>query len=279
MLKKNIAMGVMAIVFVTVPAFHAASADDGHSGHGMMMGQGGGYGYGRDDVEAASQFLLHLVGSMKEIGLSADQVTKLKAIQLNLRRARFRDEAEIEIAELELRSLLENDTPDLGAVEAKSKLVEDLEGALRIKAIKARTEARLLLTPEQRAKVEAAHEKLMRQAAGVAGTWRGALSSRMKDAEANITWTVYQAGPDVHGNFVCSSGTLKCQTVGGAISGTLIGDAFTGRMVYTDGYLCGLVGDFTGLTLHGEYSCDDKLGEDRGTWRMSWEAPGPPHGR
>ena len=277
MLKKIIVMGIAVIVFTLVPALDPVWADDGHGELGMMMGRGGGYGYGRDAVETASHFLRHLLTHRRENGLTDDQVSKLKVIQLDLGRAHFRDEAEIEIEELGLKSLLENDTSDLGAIEAKLKLIEDLQIALRMKATKATREARLLLTSEQRAKWEAAHETLIeRIEPGISGTWNGALSSRMKDGEAYISWTVFQFGPEVSGRFVCSGGTLKCSTAGGAITGTLTGGTFTGRMVYTNSHLCGLVGRLSGTTVGGECSCNDKLGEDRGTWRMSWEAPGPP---
>jgi Spy/CpxP family protein refolding chaperone len=277
MLRSIIVVSAAVVVFALGPELQPLWADEGRGEHGTMMGRSMGYGYGRGNVEKASHFLRHLLTHRQDIGLTADQVGKLKALQLDLRRARFRGEAEIEIEELELQSLLENDTSDLGRIEAKLKLIEDLQKALRMKAIKARREARLLLTPAQRAKWEAAHEKMMEGIEpGVSGTWQGALSSQMKDGEADISWTIYQSGQEVSGRFVCSGGTLKCSTAGGAITGTLAGGTFTGRMIYTDSHLCGLVGRLSGTSMQGEYSCNDKLGEDRGTWRMSWEAPGPP---
>jgi hypothetical protein len=109
----------------------------------------------------------------------------------------------------------------------------------------------------------------------LSGTWKGSLSSKMKDGYAEIAWTLFQSGPNVSGRFVCTGGTLKCHTVSGAVTGT-IDTVLDARMLYTDGHLCGLTGTILGTTIQGEYSCDDKLGEDRGTWRMSWEAPGPP---
>ena len=110
----------------------------------------------------------------------------------------------------------------------------------------------------------------------LSGTWKGYFSSKMKDGSAEITWTIFQSGPNVSGRFVCTGGTLKCHTVGGAVAGTVIDTIFDARILYTDGHLCGLAGTISGTTIQGEYSCDDKLGEDRGTWRMSWEKPGPP---
>jgi hypothetical protein len=110
----------------------------------------------------------------------------------------------------------------------------------------------------------------------LSGTWKGSLSSRLKDGYAEISWTIFQSGPNVSGRFVCTGGTLKCHTVDGAVAGTVIDTIFDARMLYTDGHLCGLTGTISGTTIQGEYSCDDKLGEDRGTWQMSWEKPGPP---
>jgi hypothetical protein len=114
------------------------------------------------------------------------------------------------------------------------------------------------------------------QTPSLSGTWRGSLSSNMKDGEAEIAWTIFQSGSNVSGRFVCTGGTLRCHTAGGAIAGTVIDTVFNARILYTDGHLCGLVGTISGTTIQGEYSCDDKLGEDQGTWRMSWEQPGPP---
>ena len=110
----------------------------------------------------------------------------------------------------------------------------------------------------------------------LSGSWKGSLSSNMKDGEAEIAWTIFQSGPNVSGRFVCTGGTVKCHSVSGAVAGTVIDTIFDARMLYTDGHLCGLVGTISGTTIQGDYSCDDKLGEDRGTWRMSWEKPGPP---
>jgi hypothetical protein len=110
----------------------------------------------------------------------------------------------------------------------------------------------------------------------LSGTWKGSLSSKIKDGYAEITWTLFQSGSNVSGRFVCTGGTVKCHGVVGAVAGTVIDTIFDARMLYTDGHLCGLTGTISATTIQGEYSCDDKFGEDRGTWRMSWEKPGPP---
>jgi Spy/CpxP family protein refolding chaperone len=116
--------------------------------------------------ESTGHYLRHLLKHPKEIGLSADQVARLKTIQLDLNRTRIKTEADIQVAELELASLTEDEKADLAAIEAKVKQSEMLEAGLRVAAIKAKRDALALLTPEQREKEKAEHEKMMQQRAG-----------------------------------------------------------------------------------------------------------------
>jgi Spy/CpxP family protein refolding chaperone len=95
--------------------------------------------------------------------LTSDQVAKLKEMQLNLDKTRIKTEADIQIAERELKALIDEEKSDLGAIEAKLKQSEGLQVGLRLAAIKARRDVLGLLTPEQRSKEKAEHEKMMQQ--------------------------------------------------------------------------------------------------------------------
>ena len=92
-----------------------------HSGkHGcceMMMGHMGHTG---QDARSADH-LQHLLKHQKEIGLTEEQVKKLKAIELDFDRGQIKIDAEIQIAERELRALVEDEKDDLSAIEAKVK--------------------------------------------------------------------------------------------------------------------------------------------------------------
>ncbi len=112
---------------------------------------------------STGHLIRHLLKHEKEIGLTAEQVTKLKDMQLNLDKTRIKSEADIQIAERELRALTEDEKSDLGAIEAKLKQSEDLQIGLRMTSIKARRDVLALLTPEQRTKEKAEHEKMMQQ--------------------------------------------------------------------------------------------------------------------
>jgi len=116
-----------------------------------MMGYQGGAGH----------FLRHLLKHQKEIGLTEDQVARLKAIHLELDRTRIRTEAEVLVAERELATMVQDDKTDLAAIEAKVKQSEALEAGLRLAAIKAKRDAMALLTPEQREKEKSQHEKMI----------------------------------------------------------------------------------------------------------------------
>jgi periplasmic protein CpxP/Spy len=130
----------------------------GHGGHGGM----GGYGNGMMH-SGTGHLIRHLLKHEKDIGLTADQVVKLKDIQLSLDKARIKAEAEIQIAERELKALTDDDKSDLAAIEAKLKQSEDRQVALRMTAIKMRRDVMGVLTPEQREKEKTEHDKVMQQ--------------------------------------------------------------------------------------------------------------------
>jgi Spy/CpxP family protein refolding chaperone len=90
-------------------------------------------------------------------------VKKLNAIELDYDRVRIRTEAEIHVAERELRALVEDEKTELSTLEAKVKQSEMLEVGLRMAAFKARGDALAVLTPEQREKAKAAHERRMHE--------------------------------------------------------------------------------------------------------------------
>jgi periplasmic protein CpxP/Spy len=144
----------------TVQANEYGYGKEGHAGggHSAMGGHGMGMMH-----SSTGHLIRHLLKHERDIGLTAEQVTKLKEMQLNLDKTRIKSEADIQVAERELRALLEDEKSDLGAVEAKLKQSEDLQVGLRMASFKARRDVLALLTPEQRTKEKAEHEKMMQQ--------------------------------------------------------------------------------------------------------------------
>ncbi len=160
-----VTLGVASVFALTVGMSTAWANEPGYgkeghggSGHSSM----GGYGAGMKH-SGTGQLIRHLLQREQEIGLTAEQVTKLKDLQLNLDKTRIRTEADIQVAEREVKALTENEKSDLGAVEAKVKQSHDLQVGLRMVSIKAKRDVLAVLTPEQRAKEKTEHEKVMQQ--------------------------------------------------------------------------------------------------------------------
>jgi periplasmic protein CpxP/Spy len=160
-MKKRLLIGIaaMLLAFGGQPLW----ADEPHKGpkeHGKGYGEHGGGMQGRHG--GAGHFLRHLLMHQKEIGLSEEQTGKIKALQLDLDKTRIRTEAEIQIAERELHELVRDEKADLAAIEAKLRQGAEMEVGLRMTAVKTRRAAMALLTPEQREKEKAEHEKMMK---------------------------------------------------------------------------------------------------------------------
>ena len=158
------AVASACLLVVGIPSPWANDPSYGHGHAGGAYGSGKGHGYGKGMMHSGTGHLIrHLLKHEKDIGLTADQVTKLKNVQLNLDRIRIKTEADIQIAERELKALTDDEKSDLGAIESKLKQSEDLQVGLRMTSIKMRRDVMALLTPDQRAKETAEHDKVMQQ--------------------------------------------------------------------------------------------------------------------
>lgn len=164
-----VTLGVASVFALTVGISTAWANEPGYGkeGHG-----GGGHSYGHSPTgghgsgmmhNSTGHLIRHLLKHEQDIGLTAEQVTKLKEMQLNLDKIRIKTEADIQVAEREVKALTDEEKSDLGAIEAKLKQSGDLQVGLRMASIKARRDVYALLTPEQRAKEKSEHDKMMQQ--------------------------------------------------------------------------------------------------------------------
>ncbi len=164
-MNAKIVMGAVAILGLVGWNVQPSLADPEHGSAGYSHGYSGELHcwqemmrHGEHYAHAADH-LRHLLKHHKEIGLTEEQVKKLHAIELDYDRTRIRTGAEIHVAEREVHALVEDEKTELSALEAKVKQSEMLEVGLRMAAFKARRDALAVLTPEQREKAKAAHEK------------------------------------------------------------------------------------------------------------------------
>lgn len=153
-LKGRWVAGFGGVALIAALAVFPVFADEGHG----KMGHGG-----HDQEEEADHgghYLKHLLKHAKEIGLTSEQVSKVKAIQLDFKRSEARLEADVKIAKLDLQALMEDEKADLNAIQAKVDQLKKAEAACLFAAIKGKRNAMALLTPDQREKDRAVHEHM-----------------------------------------------------------------------------------------------------------------------
>ena len=130
-LKRKWAAGfVYAALIMAMMALPSLAEE----GHGQM--KHGGHDQEEQDDHSA-HYLKHLLKHAKEIGLTPEQIGKVKAMQLDFKRSEARLEADRKIARLELHALLEDEKADLTVIKTKVNQLKYAEGALMFAAMKA----------------------------------------------------------------------------------------------------------------------------------------------
>ncbi len=92
---------------------------------------------------------------VKELNLSADQVSKLTELRSDCRKDNIRSASEATIARMELADLLSGDNWPLKDAEALVRKVQQLEADIQVRHLQAAIDARMVLTPKQLAQVKA----------------------------------------------------------------------------------------------------------------------------
>ena len=128
--------------------------------------RGGGYVFGmaRHGMSGhggmTSHVLRNLLRHQHDLGLTDEQVTKLKVLALDQDRAQIRAHADVQVAERELRALVADEKTELSVIEPKIKERESFEAKLSFMGIKAKRDLYAVLTPEQRKKQKAIHDQM-----------------------------------------------------------------------------------------------------------------------
>ena len=128
--------------------------------------RGGGHAFGMarhsisDHGGMPSHVLRNLLRHQQDLGLTEDQVTKLKVLALDQDRAQIRAHADVQVAERELRALVTDEKTELPVIEAKIKERESFEAKLSFMGIKAKRDLYAVLTSEQREKQKTIRDQM-----------------------------------------------------------------------------------------------------------------------
>jgi periplasmic protein CpxP/Spy len=174
---------ILGIVFGTVLfAPPLAWADGG----GQCSRQGGerhamSHYAGHIHADRSARLLRHLLKNKQELGLTDEQITKMRGVALDADRAQIRAEANVMVSERELRSLLWDEMAEMSAIEAKVKEHEAFEATASMIGIRGRRDLIGVLTPEQRAKQKALRDQHRRH--DRSHLMRAEIGESMKEAD------------------------------------------------------------------------------------------------
>ncbi|MEK6763399.1 MAG: hypothetical protein AABY96_11860 [Nitrospirota bacterium] len=158
MMKRQWVVVLGGVACLVAATFLSGLADEaqGRMMHDQMHG---GHDQEEQDDHSA-HYLKHLLKHAKEIGLTPEQISKVKALQLDFKRSEARLEADAKVAKLELQALMEDEQTDLTAIQAKVDQLKKAEAACLFTAIKSKRTAMALLTPDQRETDRVVHEQM-----------------------------------------------------------------------------------------------------------------------
>lgn len=111
-------------------------------------------------IAAESDLFLRLAD---RVSLSGEQVKKLGDLYIDLQRYTIRRQADLDVADAELRRLVSNDRVDLAAVRSKVKEMESLQTEFTMKKIETVLQAVAVLTHDQHLKVMLLVRELLEQ--------------------------------------------------------------------------------------------------------------------
>lgn len=164
-MKKSISiLSIIAVLsLVASPVFADKSMHGGHSMKGKRhhgySGHMGGSKHGGKGCHARHNVLRH----QEEIGLKEEQVSKIKSLKTEKKKRAIRLQADIDVAEIELRELLHIEGVSMESVESKVREIEAKSADIRIDRYRTRIEVMSILTPEQRKQVKKIFRKSMKK--------------------------------------------------------------------------------------------------------------------
>ena len=134
---KKIVFALLLTIVFAVPAFSQMDMPmKGHGeGQGQMMGMGG--------------MDMMCMEHAKKMGLTDDQMEKMKPLHREMQKKQIRSKADLKIAEIELKEIMEVKDFDLDKATAAVKKIEDMKTARHLEMLKAMKDMRAILTDEQ----------------------------------------------------------------------------------------------------------------------------------
>jgi hypothetical protein len=167
-MARRALLGILVSVFLMALARPAAAVDPGKPAFHEDLVQGW-EDLGREFRELFGRWREHfatapaaedrpllslMLRHREKLGLTADQVRSLERLRSDFQKESIRKDADLRVAEMDLKALCDSQSVDLAKVEAKVREIERLRGDLRLARIRTVEKGKEQLTVEQRKKFQ-----------------------------------------------------------------------------------------------------------------------------
>lgn len=138
---------------------HHSMHSSGHGKHHRHDGHGHGSGrHGKP--QNAAQFIGHILKFKEGMSLTTEQEQKLQTLKVNHKKDWIRLKAEVDMANVDLHQVLKNEKAKLADIEAEFNKLHALKTKLYMASIKAKRDAKAVLSDEQQARMDKIHERI-----------------------------------------------------------------------------------------------------------------------
>jgi Spy/CpxP family protein refolding chaperone len=143
-IMKKILLSLLLTIVFAVPAFSQMKdmpMKEHREGHGQMMQMG--------KMDKMGDMMSMCIEHADHMGLSDDQIMKMKRMHREMQRDQARFTADLKIAEIDLMEIMEVKDFDLEKAGSAVKKIAEIKTARHLKMLRAMKEMRTLLTDEQ----------------------------------------------------------------------------------------------------------------------------------
>ena len=144
-------------------------------------GNSGGYSSGHSargsshpgPHQSATEFIDHVLKFKDGMGITDKQEAALRKVETNFKKTKIKLKAESDLANLDLHELLRDDKASMSAIESKLKNVQNVRANIYLASIKARRDAKAVLSKEQQSRMKTIHERIKNHGSKMKGYSRG----------------------------------------------------------------------------------------------------------
>ncbi len=136
-----VAAVALMVISVPVPAFSQMRDMSTKEGHGQMMDMG--------NMDKMGDMMDMCIDQANKMGLTDDQLMKMKPIHSEMQKKQVRFKADLKIAEIELMEIMEVKDIDIEKASYAVKKIAEIKTTYHLEMLKAMKEMRAILTDEQ----------------------------------------------------------------------------------------------------------------------------------